>query len=173
MREFEFTLKFSLPDSGVDAGEYVEKLGSEGCDDALIGIGKNGRVALNFTREAISAFDAIASAVVDVKRAIPEAKLLEATPDLVGLTDLADIVGCSRQYMRKLMVVSGASFPAPVYEGKPALWRLSNLLVWLKESKRYQIEDTLMDVARANMQFNMAREMNEIDPLMQKNIRKL
>jgi hypothetical protein len=173
MKEFEFTLKFSLPDPAENSSEYVEKLGSNGCDDALIGIGQNGRVALNFAREAISAFDAIASAVVDVKRAIPDARLVEATPDLVGLTDLADIVGCSRQYMRKLMIVSGASFPAPVYEGKAALWRLSNLLDWLKESKRYQIEETLMDVARVNMQFNMAREVNEIDPEMQKNIRKL
>ncbi len=173
MREFEFTLKFNLPDSAEDTSEAVEKLGSAGCDDALIGVGKNGRVALNFTREAISAFDAIASAVAAVKRAIPGAMLVEATPDLVGLTDLADIVGCSRQYMRKLMIASGTSFPVPVYEGKAALWRLSKLLVWLKESKRYQIEETLLDVARANMQFNMAREVNEIDPEMQKSIRKL
>jgi hypothetical protein len=162
MREFEFTLKFSLPDPRADSAEYIESLGSAGCDDALIGIGQHGRVALSFTREANSAFEAIASARAAVMRAIPGAELVEATPDLVGLTDLADIVGCSRQYMRKLMILSGASFPPPVYGGKPALWRLSNLLGWLKDSKRYQIEETLMDVARANMRFNIAREANEI-----------
>jgi hypothetical protein len=162
LREFEFTLKFSLPDPGVDSAEYIESLGSAGCDDALIGIGQHGCVALSFTREANSAFEAIASARAAVMRAIPGAELVEATPDLVGLTDLADIVGCSRQYMRKLMILSGASFPPPLYGGKPALWRLSNLLGWLKDSKRYQVEETLMDVARANMQLNIAREANEI-----------
>jgi hypothetical protein len=45
--------------------------------------------------------------------------------------------------------------------------------VWLKESKRYHIEETLLEVARANMQFNLAREVNEIDPVMQQNIAEL
>jgi len=47
MKEYKFTLKFSLQDNP-DA--YIEKLGIEGCDDALIGIGQSGRIALNFTR---------------------------------------------------------------------------------------------------------------------------
>jgi hypothetical protein len=70
----------------------------------LIGVGQAGRIALDFTREANTAFEAVSSAIADVKQAIPGAKLVEATPDLVGLTDVADIIGCSRQYMRKLMI---------------------------------------------------------------------
>ena len=173
MKTFEFTLKFSLPDSSIDPGEYVEELGEEGCDDALIGVGQAGRIALNFDREAESAFAAIASAVVAVKRAIPDAKLVEATPDLVGLTDVAELVGCSRQNMRKLMLNSGASFPAPLHEGKSSIWRLSKVLLWLKDRKQYKIEESLLEVARTNMQFNMARETREIDPAMQKNIHAL
>jgi len=173
MKVFEFTLKFTLPDNSIDPGEYIEKLGEEGCDDALIGIGQAGRIALKFDREAESAFAAIASAVAAVKRAIPGATLVEATPDFVGLTDVADIVGCSRQYMRKLMVNSGAGFPAPLHEGKSSIWRLSKVLLWLQDNKQYQIEDTLLEVARINMQFNMARETHEIDPAMQKNIHAL
>jgi hypothetical protein len=173
MKEFDFTLKFGLPGATIAAEELVERLAMQGCDDALIGIGQTARVALNFTRQADSAFAAISSAVVDVKRAIPDAELIEASPDLVGLTDVADIVGCSRQYMRKLMITSGATFPAPVHEGKSALWRLSGLLLWLMESNRYQVEDTLMDIARTNMQFNMAREADELDPVMQRDIRKI
>ena len=34
----------------------------------------------------------------------PGATLTEADPDLVGLTDVADILGCTRQNMRRLMV---------------------------------------------------------------------
>ncbi len=170
MKAFEFTLKFSLPETLFDPGEYVEKLGKEGCDDALIGVGQPGRIALNFSREAEAAFDAIAGAVADVKRAIPDAKLVEATPDLVGLTDVAEILGFTRQYMRKLMVAGGSGFPTPVHEGKSALWRLAKVLVWLRDIKKYQIEDTLLDVAKTNMQFNLARETREIDPAMQKHI---
>jgi len=173
MKVFQFTLKFTLPDKSIEPGDYVETLAAEGCDDALIGIGQPGRIALNFDREAESAFDAVASAVAAVKRAIPDAELVEATPDLVGLTDVADIVGCSRQYMRKLMVNSSAGFPAPLHEGKSSIWRLSKVLLWLKNNKQYQIEDTLLEVARINMQFNMARETHEIDPAMQKNINAL
>jgi len=117
MKMYEFTLKFSFPDDdqidGMD--ELVERLGEVGCHDALVGIGKTGRLALDFCREADSAFEAVSSAIADVKTAIPKAQVTQAIPDLVGLTDVADIVGCSRQNMRKLMIKSGSSFPAPIY----------------------------------------------------------
>ncbi len=71
------------------------------------------------------------------------------------------------------MVNSGAGFPAPLHAGKSSIWRLSKVLLWLRDNKQYQIEDTLLEVARINMQFNMARETHEIDPAMQKNIQAL
>ena len=163
MKTYEFTLKFSLPATESDMDGLVERLGEAGCDDALVGIGKSGRLALEFAREADSAFDAISSAFADIKRVQPDAKLVEATPDLVGLTDVADIVGCSRQNIRKIMVSSGSEFPVPVHEGKSALWHLSSVLVWLKESKSYQVADDLLEVASINMQFNVAKEMVAID----------
>ena len=163
MRIYEFRLKFSLPASETDMDELVERLGEAGCDDALIGIGQPGRIALDFAREADSAFRAISSAVADIRHVVPDAKLIEATPDLVGLTDVADIVGCSRQNIRKIMVSSGGTFPPPVHEGKSALWHLSSVLVWLKEIKSYQVADDLLEVALINMQFNVAKEMVAID----------
>ena len=163
MKTYEFTLKFSFPVSESDRDEMVERLGEAGCDDALIGTGQPGRIALDFAREADSAFDAISSAVTDIKRVLPDAKLIEATPDLVGLTDVADIVGCSRQNIRKIMVSSGGTFPPPVHEGKSAIWHLSSLLVWLKESKSYQVADDLLEVASITMQFNVAKDMITID----------
>ena len=163
MKTYEFTLKFGLPVSESDMDELVERLGEAGCDDALIGTGQSGRIALDFAREADSAFDAISSAVTDIKQVVPDAKLIEATPDLVGLTDVADIVGCSRQNIRKIMLSSGGTFPPPVHEGKSAIWHLSSVLVWLKESKSYQVADDLLEVASINMQFNVAKEMIAID----------
>lgn len=81
MNVYEFTLKFRLPESAADAEQYLEALDAAGCDDATVGIGQPGRVALLFDREARSAFHAIASAVRDVKRAIPGAELVEASPE--------------------------------------------------------------------------------------------
>jgi len=83
MKEYEFTLKFSLPNFQVDPNEYIEKLYENGCDDALIGVGSKGYIALDFIREASSAYDAIASAVIAVKKVIPDASLIEAIPDFI------------------------------------------------------------------------------------------
>jgi hypothetical protein len=38
-----------------------------------------------------------------VKKAIPMSRLIEATPDLVGISDLAALLGHSRQNMRKIV----------------------------------------------------------------------
>jgi len=53
MKEYEFTLKFSLNDASEEAEAYIEALEKEGCDDAIIGIGANGRIALQFNKKQI------------------------------------------------------------------------------------------------------------------------
>lgn len=176
MREYEFTLKFSYPAIGSAIGStvdhYIEALAKSGCDDALVGVGVPGRIALSFNREARSAFEAMSSAIKQVKQVIPGAKLVEATPDLVGLTDIADVIGCSRQNMRKLMLAA-ENFPTPVHEGKTALWRLFRVLIWLRDSKDYEIEQELLDVADTAMRLNIASETVDLDDSAQRNIRRL
>ena len=163
MNEFEFTLKFGLTSVPLEPDAYIERLGKEGCDDALIGVGRSGRIALQFTRTAENAFDAILSAIKDVKRAIPNAELIEAAPDLVGLSDIAEILGYSRQYIRKLMLNNRASFPAPIHEGKAALWHLFSILTWLQQENRYVINESLLHVSKANMHLNIAKETARLD----------
>ena len=90
MYEYDFMLKFSLQNPQADPQEYVEQLGRAGCDDALIGIGQRGRIAFHFTRAATSAHEAISSAIADVHRVIPDAKLVETVPDLGGLAEAAE-----------------------------------------------------------------------------------
>lgn len=87
MKDYDFTLKFNLQDPQSDPGEYVEKLYAGGCDDALIGVGLKGYISLNFIREASSAYEAISSAISNVKAVVPSATLIEVAPDFVGLTD--------------------------------------------------------------------------------------
>jgi predicted DNA-binding transcriptional regulator AlpA len=76
----------------------------------------------------------------------------------VGVTDIAQTLSLSRQYMRKLMLNNKGSFPAPIHEGKASLWHLSTVLAWLKKENRYSISGTLLDIAEANMQLNFYKE---------------
>jgi hypothetical protein len=171
--EYDFVLKFKLAEGSADANELVERLGEAGCDDAVVGIGQPGRIALNFTREADSARQAIISALEDVKRAVPDAQLIEATPDLAGLTDIAEFVGVSRQNMRKLMLTHAKTFPAPIHEGSATLWHLAPVLEWLHARAGYAIEQPLLEMARIAMQINVAKEAHRLEASVEDRIRAL
>lgn len=163
--EYTFTLKYQLMEQpAVSLDDLVERLGEAGCDDAIVGIGLPGRIALEFVREADSAQHALMSAVADVKKAIPSAKLIEAAPDLVGLTDVADAVGVSRQNMRKLMLAHTTTFPAPIHEGSASLWHLAEVMAWLDGRGTYRIEAPLLEVAHTAMQINLAKAARQLQP---------
>jgi len=168
MKTYEFELKFCLPKTSQNPSFFVERLAETGCTDALVGIGKTGRIAFLFARDAYSALEAVMSAVNDIRKAIPDAKLIEAAPDLVGLSDIAEILGYSRQNIRKLMMNNLVSFPAPIHEGKTVLWHLSSILSWVKESNRYQVDELLLEVANINMQLNIAKESVHMNATIQK-----
>jgi len=163
MNTYEFELRFSLPTTSQNPEDFVERLAEAGCTDALVGIGQAGRLGFRFNREANSAFEAILSAVKNIKAAIPQASLVEAAPDLVGLSDIADILGYSRQNIRKLMMNNLVSFPTPIHQGKTILWHLSSILSWVKESNRYEVDELLLDIANTNMQLNIAKETMHLD----------
>lgn len=160
--EYTFTLKYQLADDDRDPDALVERLGEAGCDDALVGIGQPGRLALEFTREADSADAAVRSALADVRSAAPSARLIEVAPDLVGLTDVADIVGVSRQNMRKLMLAHPGSFPTPVHEGSASIWHLADVLAWLQARGSYSLARGVMDVARVALQVNVVKEAQRL-----------
>jgi hypothetical protein len=128
----------------------------------MVGIGQKGRIALDFARESRTAFEAVASAVRDVKTAIPGAELVEASPDFVGLTDVAALAGFSRQNMRKLMTSNPATFPMAVHEGTPSVWHLAPILAWLAEYQRREVDRDLLDVAKTNMALNIAKETRRL-----------
>lgn len=160
--EYTFTLKYQLADDNPDIEALVERLGEAGCDDALVGIGQPGRLALEFTREAHCAEAAVRSALADVQRAIGSARLIEASPDLVGLTDVAETVGVSRQNMRKLMLAHRLSFPVPVHEGSASIWHLADVLAWLQTKGGYRVPNDLLEVSRVTLQINVARESRRL-----------
>jgi len=156
MPGYDFELSFALPSADADPDDFVDLLYEAGCDDATLGIGRRGHVGMMFTREADSAWSAVASAIRDVQRAIPGARLQEAGPDLVGLSDLGLLLEVSRQNARKLIVDAREVAPDPAHLGSPALWHLADLLRWLREVKRYRVDDRLVEVAEVTRQVNLA-----------------
>jgi len=172
MRQYDFTLKFTLGRPDADPESFIGPLMNEGCDDALIGIGKPGRIALDFTREANFADEAVISALADVKRAIPDAQFVEATPDFVGVPDIANLLGVSRQYIGKILKKNESEFPPPTHAGVRAIWHLETVLTWLVESRTKEIDESLLEISRVNMRCNHAREHSRLaddipDTLMQ------
>lgn len=162
MAEYEFTLKFAIPeDIGREALE--DRLFEQGCDDALIGTGQPGRLSLAFTREAGSAEQAVETAIADVVTAVTGAHLVEVDPDLVGVSDVADRLDFSRQNMRKLIQTHRASFPLPVHEGRSSLWHLCDVLDWFETRQGRTIDPVLHEVARASMAVNAAREAGRVE----------
>ncbi|HCW0157009.1 DNA-binding protein [Pseudomonas aeruginosa] len=171
--EYTFTLKYQLADDDRDPDALVERLGEAGCDDALVGIGQPGRLALEFTREAESAGTAVRSSLADVRRAVPSARLIEVAPDLVGLTEVAEMIGVSRQNMRKLMLAHPGSFPAPVHEGSASIWHLADVLTWLKAKGSYSLNKNVLDVAQVALQVNVAKEGRRLPSLAFKELEAL
>ena len=86
-------LIYALPLAKADMDALVERIGSQGCTDATIGLGQPGQIALEFTRSASSAQAALQSALTDVAQAIPLAVLVEGDADHFGQPDVAAGLG--------------------------------------------------------------------------------
>lgn len=163
MTEYEFTLTFALPNPEADPEQYVDALFKAGCDDAGIGTGLRGYIALDFIREAESAAEAMLSALQNVKEAIPGAELTEASPDLVNLTAIGEAVGCTRQNMRKYFMGEATKvkspFPAPVVTGSSPMWHLYNVAKWMAENSKHHAPRPVMEVAMVAQSINLAKEV--------------
>lgn len=155
--EYTFTLKYQLADQAPSADVLVERLATAGCGDALIGLGIPGRMALEFIREAPSAGQAMESALQQINTVMPAARLFEVSPDYVGLTDVADLIGMTRQNMRKLMLAHYLTFPAPIHEGTATIWHLAEVLTWLEKRGGYRVPENVQEAATAALKLNLSK----------------
>jgi hypothetical protein len=123
---------------------------------------QRGQIALDFSREAKSAEQAVISAISDVKKAIPDAKFIEAAPDFVDVPDIADALGVTRQYVRKIVLQNVRDFPPAVFNDMRAIWHLDIVLHYMVDRKIRRVDDALLEIARANRMFNHAVEKREL-----------
>jgi hypothetical protein len=158
LNNYEFTLTFALSGTQDAPARYLDALFEAGCDDAVVGTGMSGLIALTFNRDAQTASEAISSALRDVLQAIPDARLVEAKPDMVGLTDVAKILDCSRQNIRKY-AVGHPNFPRPVVTGKFQLWHLWEVAGFDK----FSMPDTLVDISRVTCRLNLDLQRRRLE----------
>ena len=171
MNEYDFDLHFRLAEPNEDPEIHLGRLLEEECDDAGVGIGRRGHIGLTFMRDALAASDAVFSAIAAVRRAIPGATLVDIAPDLVSLTDMGGLLGCSRQNVRQLVFDSEPDPPIPAYSGHTNLWHLADLLCWLRDKKRYPVADDLIELAEVTRQVNLFIDHQHEEPAMQQEIR--
>ena len=162
----EFTLIFQLPTDAPPEDAVLEALAEAGCDDAIVGTGHPGRIALEFSREANNARTAVDSAIDNVQTALPGAELIEAAPDYAGLTEIAEIIGISRQALRKQML-NHLDFPRPIHCGNPSLWHLAPVLEWLQQQRDYPVDPVLQSIAHHSMHLNTRQQQRQLKKLAQ------
>lgn len=172
MAEYEFTLKYAVP-VALERETVEGRLFEAGCDDAVLGLGQKGRVALAFIREAESAEAAVQSAIRDVASGLPESRLIEVGPDWVGVSDVASIFQFSRQNMQKLFNRYADTFPLPLHEGKSAIWHLEEVLAWFQSVQGRTVDEALAELASVTRSYNIARELGRVEPGEREKIRLL
>ena len=171
IREYDFTLILS----GVDdiTEEVCNALYEAGCDDATPGM-REGVVFLDFTREAKSFEEAIASAIRDVERAGVGARVTRVEPDeLVTMSDIAARIGRTRENVRQMAtgLRGPGGFPAPVAKltKRSPIWRLMDVLRWLKDRQAAAVDEEELAqaevIAGANALLEIRRVTVQTPPL--------
>jgi len=160
MNNYTFQLIFSLH-TNEDADQYMDALFEAGCDDAVIGIGKKGYLAADFTRESASAFDAIKTAIEGVTQAIPHTKLVKAGPYIANLSEMAHIFDCTKQNLSKYARGESASnepFPCSIVSGKVDYWYILDVALWLHKQNKLNIQETDIEVLKSIHDLSIAIE---------------
>ncbi|MFF5211714.1 hypothetical protein [Streptosporangium sp. NPDC000396] len=147
MTVYSFELRFTAP-----AGESViDTLYESGWDDATVSLDPEtgGPGIAAFDREAATAVEAIASAIVQGRTAGVE--ITGVSEDLVTLAEIADRAG--RTFATADHWAAGrrgpGGFPAPkVQRPRVSLWSWAEVVTWLHENRLAEVSLMEVEVAR-------------------------
>ncbi|ASG63041.1 DNA-binding protein [Kluyvera genomosp. 3] len=161
MALFNFTLTLS----GItnDTPGLEDALYAAHCNDALICF-YGTAVYLDFDRESDSLEHAILSAIQDIESA-PGLNVRVESVDaaLVGLSDIAELTGVSRQAIALLKDGARGSgqFPGPVQrvKGNSPLWRWQKVVEWLVAEGRIPAQSPMVAHARTLDSLNLALQL--------------
>ncbi|MGU3414061.1 DNA-binding protein [Enterobacteriaceae bacterium C34A] len=155
---------FTLTLSGVtaDTQGLEDALFTAGCDDALICF-YGTAVYLDFDRQSESLAQAVLSAVNDIESAGLSARVESVDSTLVGLSDIAELTGLTRQAIALLKDGTRGSrqFPGPVQrvKGNSPLWHWRTVVDWLASEGRISAESPLIANAHILDSLNLALQL--------------
>jgi len=138
--------EFAIVASGLDPerDDFFDRFYDAGCDDATVAFQK-GHIILDFTREAATLEDAIASAIADVANAGAKVERVEPDP-LVSLSDMAARAGLTRAAMTNYFKgLRAENFPAPVARvtTESPLWEWATVARWMFQNNKLTREAAL------------------------------
>ena len=108
-------------------------------------------------------------AVAEVQRVLPGARLAEAGPDYVGVSEIAGYLGISRQATRKWVVSRGANFPLAIHEVNGSIWHLAEVLEWMRVVAGFSVPEELLQVSRSAVGLNLRVEVRRRRQLLRQN----
>jgi predicted DNA-binding transcriptional regulator AlpA len=170
MNYYDFSLIFDF-ETEIDTEMYLDALYKAGCGDAIIGMGQKGSIVLDFMRESESAYQAVYSAIQQVKSVIPTAILMQVSPDLVGVLELSEILECSKQNIQKY--VNKDKFPKPFFKGSQAIWHLDEVLEWFWVKNEEKVDFKLLEIAKLARNINLTLETKKANDTILKQAQEL
>ncbi|HET6940760.1 MAG TPA: hypothetical protein VFH89_01225 [Sphingomicrobium sp.] len=142
MKTYEFTIIASGLD--LEADDFETRFFEAGCDDATVG-SQNGRILIDFSREAPSLTEAIVTAVESALQGGAIVERVEPDP-LVSLSDMASRSGMTKGAMSNYSNGHRLDgFPAPtarVTTPSP-LWNWAQVAKWLYRNGRISRDKAL------------------------------
>lgn len=139
MKTYEFTIIASGLDT--EADDFEDHFYGAKCDDATVAVIK-GKIVLEFAREARNFAHALASAIIDVRRA--GAKIERIEPDyLVSLSDIAQRSDLSRSAISHYAAGNrDKDFPAPIARitTDTPLWDWVLVAKWMFQRRKLSLE---------------------------------
>ncbi|MRS14846.1 DNA-binding protein [Enterobacteriaceae bacterium RIT691] len=163
---------FTLTLSGVtaDTEGLEDALFTAGCDDALVCF-YGTAVYLEFDRHAPTLAQAVLSAIRDIESAGVRARVESVDSTLVGLSDIAELTGLTRQAIALLKEGARGSrqFPGPVQRvtGNSPLWHWRTVVDWLAREARIPADSPLIANAHVLDSINLALQLRSS---MEKNV---
>ncbi|MGL5697868.1 MAG: DNA-binding protein [Kluyvera sp.] len=156
---------FTLTLSGVTrhTPQLEESLYAAHCDDALICF-YGTAVYLDFDRDGVTLEQAILSAIQDIESAPSlNARVESVDSTLVGLSDIAELSGVSRQAISLLKdgARGAGQFPGPIQrvKGSSPLWRWKTIVDWLVAEGRIDRQSPLVAHAQTLDSLNLALQL--------------
>lgn len=131
--------EFCVVASGLDptADDFESRFYEAGCDDATVSF-QRGHIIVDFSRNAETLEEAVASAAAGVAAAGARVQRIEPDP-LVSLADIAARSGLSRAAISQYAAAQrGRGFPPPVAKvtSESPLWDWATVAAWLFRQDR-------------------------------------